>query len=67
MTKIILSNGVIHVKENYNEIIELICSSVGFIELLEINSGKKIFEQSIEGNSDYRILVNINLIQCVIS
>jgi hypothetical protein len=67
MTKIILSNGVIHVKENYNEIIELICRSVGFIELLEINSGKKIFDQSIEGNSDYRILVNINLIQCVIS
>jgi hypothetical protein len=67
MTKIILSNGVIHVKENYNEIIELISKSIGFIELIEINSGKKIFYETIEGNSDYRILVNINLIQCVIS
>ena len=42
MTKIILSNGVIHVKENYDAIIELISISIGFVELTEINSSKQI-------------------------
>jgi hypothetical protein len=67
MTKIILSNGVIHVKENYDAIIELISISIGFVELTEINSSKQILGEINKNEIDYRILVNINLIQCVIS
>ena len=64
MAKIILSNGVINVEEHYNEIKTK--ERVGdWIELTENNIELKQVEKVTGVKGDFRILININHIQCI--
>jgi len=65
MAKIILANGVINVEEDYNTVVSVLNYCGDLIELTEIDTTKRHFDKATGVDSDYRILVNTKLIQCV--
>lgn len=64
MAKIILTNGVVNVDETYDDI-KTKERKGDWIELSEICIELKHLEKATGIKSDFRILVNINHIQCI--
>jgi hypothetical protein len=64
MAKIILTDGVINVKESYKEIRELILES-SWLELTNESPEKQTMERATGIKQDYRVLIQVKNIQCV--
>jgi hypothetical protein len=64
MAKIILTDGVINVKESYNEIRDLIIES-SWLELTNENPEKQTMERATGIKQDYRVLIQVKNIQCI--
>lgn len=64
MAKIILTNGVINVEEQYETILKTERKG-DWIELTEDNREVKYIDKMINVKKDYKVLVNINHIQCI--
>ena len=66
MAKVILTNGVINVEESYDQIIErIILLASNWIELTEDNNDIKYTHKAMGIEGDYRVIININHIQCI--
>ena len=66
MAKIILMDGVINVKESYNEIKAVIYNGQNYwLELTAENPELKTMERATGVKQDYRVLIQIKNIQCV--
>jgi hypothetical protein len=64
MAKIILHDGVINVKESYQEIKELIFTN-DWLQLTTENQELKMMEMATGNKQDYRVLIQIKYIQCI--
>jgi hypothetical protein len=64
MAKIILHDGVINVKESYQEIKELIFTN-DWLQLTTENQELKMMEMATGNKQDYRVLIQIKHIQCI--
>lgn len=64
MAKIILVDGVINVKESYDEIKQLIFQN-DWLQLTAENPELQMMERATKVKHDYRVLVQIRNIQCV--
>ena len=65
MAKIILMDGVINVKESYQEIRDLIQQENHWLELITENQELKMMERAVGIQQDYRVLIQVKNIQCV--
>jgi len=65
MAKIVLTDGVVNVKENYEDVLILVSSGGNWMELTEHNRERENFDRSLGVTSDYRIVISINHIQCI--
>jgi hypothetical protein len=65
MAKIILIDGVINVKESYQQIIELSLLQNFWLELTAESPELKTMERATGIKQDYRVLIQIKNIQCV--
>ena len=68
MAKIILTNGVINVVENYNELRNLVKYSnsvAGFIELTEYIQELENLGNFTNQKTDCKVLVSVEHIQCI--
>jgi len=65
MAKIILIDGVINVKESYEEIRLFIANKSEWLELVDINNELKTIEKVTGIAQDYRILINSRNIQAI--
>jgi hypothetical protein len=65
MAKIILMDGVINVKESYRQIRELILLQNFWLELTAENPELKTMERATGVKQDYRVLIQVQNIQCV--
>ena len=65
MAKIILMDGVINVKESYQEIRGFILLEKIWLELTAENPELKTMEQATGIKQDYRVLIQVKNIQCV--
>lgn len=65
MAKIILIDGVINVKESYQEIRDLIQQENHWLELIAENQELKMMERAVGIQQDYRVLIQVKNIQCV--
>jgi hypothetical protein len=65
MAKIILIDGVINVKESYEEIRLFIANKSEWLELVDINNELKTIEKVTGIAQDYRILINSKNIQAI--
>lgn len=65
MAKIILNDGVINVKESYEQIKELIYNNHNWLQLTLENLELKTMERATGIKQDYRVLIQIKHIQCV--
>jgi len=64
MAKIILTNGVINVEETYEQVIKKERSG-DWVELTENNIELKQMQKYAGVDTDFRIRININHIQCI--
>lgn len=65
MAKIILMDGVINVKESYQQIRDLIQQGNPWLESIAENQELKMMERATNIEQDYRVLIQIKNIQCV--
>jgi hypothetical protein len=65
MAKIILTDGVINVKESYQEIRELILPKNYWLELTNESPEKITMERATGIKQDYRVLIQVKNIQCI--
>ncbi len=66
MAKIILTNGVVNVDETYEEILNIERKNGGdWVEFTENDQQKKHIDAMLKRESNYKILININHIQCI--
>ena len=65
MAKIILMDGVINVKESYQDIQELIIFHNKWIQLTAENPELKTIQRATGIEQDYRVFIQVKNIQCV--
>lgn len=65
MAKIILMDGVLNVKESYQQLRDLIEQQNSWVELIAENQELKMMEQATNIEQDYRVLIQVKNIQCV--
>ena len=64
MAKIILIDGVLNVKESYEEILSCILQSE-WLELTDINSELNMIQRATGVKQDYRVLIQVKHIQLI--
>jgi hypothetical protein len=65
MAKIILMDGVINVKESYQHIQGLIYNNQNWLDLTNESPELKTMERATGVKQDYRVLIQVQNIQCV--
>ncbi len=67
MAKIILTNGVVNVKEDFDTVTEKIMFSTSgtYVMFTEFDALRIKTDMAMGIKNDYRVLVNTNQIQCI--